>query len=174
MILPGHLAAGYVATFLTITTLGYSFTPTEQTLLLTAGTLLGDAPDVDVFFSFIKHKSVKVHSLKGHRDHITHIPLLWLLLGLSIWISSTSDFYKTLGLLLWFCPWSHLICDSIFTDTGVRWFAPFTQKSAMFFKRKNEDFPLNWKNLFYKYAQNPLFYLEFSVVALAFIVFIYR
>lgn len=174
MVLPGHLAAGYITTFLTMTTLGYSFTATEQTLLLTAGTLLGDAPDIDVFFGFIKNKSTKVTSLKGHRDHITHVPLLWLFLGLSIWMISTSDFYKTLGLLLWVCPWSHLICDSVFTDTGVRWFAPFTQKSVMFFQRNLEDFPLNWKSLFYKYAQNPLFYLELSLVVFALIILVYR
>lgn len=174
MVLPGHLAAGYITTFFTITTLGYSFTPTEQTLLLSIGTLLGDAPDLDVFFNFLKNKSIKVFSLKGHRDHITHIPLLWLLIGAMVWLTSSSDFYKTFGILLWLCPWSHLLCDSIFTDTGVRWFAPFTQKSVMIFKKNNEDFPTNWKNLFHKYTQNPLFYIEFSLTILALTIFLYK
>lgn len=174
MILPGHLAAGYITTFVTVTALGYSFTPTEQTLLLTAGTLLGDAPDLDVFFNFFKKTSIGVSSLKGHRDHITHIPLLWLVLGVIIWFSSTSDFYKTLGLLLWLCPWSHLLCDSIFTDTGVRWFAPFSEKKVMTFKKQTENFPSSWLDLFYKYAKNPLCYLEISLVVIASIIFLYK
>ena len=174
MVLPGHLAAGYITTFLTITTLGYSFTPTEQTLLFTAGTILGNAPDLDIFFSFLKNKSVGVSSIKGHRDNITHVPFLWLILGIIVWFSSTSDFYKTLGILLWLCPWIHLICDSIFTDTGVRWFAPFTKRSVMTFKKQPENFPSSWPNLFYKYAQNPLCYLELSFVVIALVIFIYR
>ena len=176
MVLPGHIAAGYITAFTLVTTLGYSFTPSEYTLLLTAGALLGDAPDADVIFSFFKKKSTDVSSLKGHRDHITHIPLLWLILGLSVCIigtASSSDVIRTIGLLLWLCPWSHLLCDSILTDTGVRWLAPFNQKHFMILKKEPSAFPSNWKNLFVNYAKNPLCYLELSLVILAVIIFFY-
>jgi hypothetical protein len=191
MILPGHIAAGYITAFVTTTilssTFGYSFTPAEQTLLLTAGALLGDAPDIDVIFSFLKKKSTDVSALRGHRDHVTHIPLLWLVLGLIIYGVSAivtsgagatnigvSEFWKTLSLLIWLCPWSHLLCDSIFTDTGVRWLAPFTHKSYMTIENKGGKFPSGWKNLFLQYAFNPLCYLELAMVILALIVFFNR
>ena len=90
---------------------------TELAALFAAGTLLGDAPDIDVLFYFLKKKTTSPDKLSAHRTYITHAPVVWLLLGLSIFFLSSAfglgSFWCILGLLVWLCPWSHFLCDSI-------------------------------------------------------------
>ncbi|MDB5204778.1 MAG: hypothetical protein JWP09_806 [Candidatus Taylorbacteria bacterium] len=169
MVFPGHIAAGYLTALGVVTFSGIALSPNEQALLLTLGALLGDGPDVDLFYSFFKKKTTNVGALKGHRDHITHMPLLWLLIGLFVFILTVSNFGKVLGILLWLCPWSHLLCDSLFSDVGVAWLRPFSNKGFTLFKRP-ETFPANWKDLFLTLLKNPLFYLEIFIALVAFVI----
>ena len=173
MVLPGHIAAGYLTALGVVTLSGLTLTPNEQITLLTLGALLGDGPDLDVFFSFLKKKTTSVTALTGHRDHITHIPLLWLAIGLFIFLLTDSNFGKVLGLLLWLCPWSHFVCDSIFSSVGIGWLKPFSKKEYTLFRRR--EFTLStWKNLWRHLLISPLFYLEILLVIVAVIVFFIR
>jgi hypothetical protein len=84
MILPGHIAAGYLTAFVVTTSAGFLLSPQEQIILLGAGALLGDAPDIDVYLSFLKKKTTSTTGLRGHREYVTHAPIIWLILGLLI------------------------------------------------------------------------------------------
>jgi hypothetical protein len=186
MIFPGHLAAGYITTRATLAvaaaigavgigTAGGSLSPAEMTTLLIAGTLLGDAPDIDILYVFFTRKSFHPSKLSGHRRYITHIPLLWLILGLGIFFLSPfftmlgGDliFWKLLGLLVWLCPWSHFLCDSIYG--GIAWLRPFSQKDFALLdvpNVNNEYFasiPPSWRELFIAYFKNPLAYIEIGI-----------
>lgn len=98
MVFPGHIAAGYLTALGVVTFAGFTLSPNEQTILLTLGALLGDGPDIDIIFSFFKKKTTSIKALKGHRDHITHMPLFWLLIGLFVFVLADSNFGKVLGL----------------------------------------------------------------------------
>lgn len=172
MVFPGHIAAGYLTTIGVIAVTGYLLSPHEHLLLLSAGTLLGDAPDVDVFFNFLEKKTIKTFGLKGHRDHITHAPIFWFVLGIFVFIISTSNFGKILGLLLWLCPWSHFVCDSVFSTSGIKWLWPFSKKEFTLLKYQ-ALFPKNWRELFLSYSSNPLMYLELLIMFTAIAFFLY-
>lgn len=173
MVFPGHIAAGYLTALGVVTFAGIPLTPNEQTILLTLGALLGDAPDTDIFYSFFKKKTTGISALQGHRDHITHMPLLWLLIGLFVFVLVDSNFGKVLGLLLWLCPWSHLLCDSIFSSVGVAWLRPFSNKGFTLFKRPEAHLS-SWKELLPHLVKNPVFYLEILLVLTALAVFVIR
>jgi len=141
MVLPGHLAGGYLAT----TALLAIFHPTlsigQTNSLLIIGTLAGDLPDIDlIFFNFAHRKyqkSVAQNTLKidskiinSHRNYITHIPFFWFLISLIIVITGlifNSIFTEYLGWTILTGTWSHLILDSI--EYGILWLAPFSKKN---------------------------------------------
>ncbi|MES2223806.1 MAG: metal-dependent hydrolase [Patescibacteria group bacterium] len=173
MVFPGHIAAGYLTALGVVTFAGFSLTPNEQALLLTLGSLLGDAPDIDVFYSFLKKKTTGISALQGHRDHITHMPLLWLLIGLFVYVFTDSNFGKVLGLLIWLCSWSHLLCDSIFSSVGIQWLKPFSEKRFTLFRKPDMTLS-SWKELLPHLVKSPIFYLEFIVAFTAIAVFIVR
>ena len=59
MIFPGHIAAGFLTTYSVVSFFPGLHAPvggTELAALFAAGTLLGDAPDIDVLFYFLKKK----------------------------------------------------------------------------------------------------------------------
>ena len=170
MVLPGHIAAGDLTTYTVLAVTSYALTPDQHLLLLLAGTALGDAPDIDILYYFLKRKAVGPSGLSKHRTYITHTPLLWLLLGLIIFFCSTNDFGRTLGLLVWLCPWSHLLCDSI--STGVMWLWPFSKKQYALYSEKISIFS-NWRGLFRHYITTPLAWVEISLTFLGFSVFIH-
>ncbi len=135
MIFPGHLSAGYLTTYATLGIAATAGLSTSETVtLLVAGTLLGDAPDVDILFYFFRKKTLGPSKLAAHRKYITHAPILWFTLGLSIFFAATFAgaglFWQILGLLVWLCPWSHFICDSV--DCGIMWLWPFSKKQFAF------------------------------------------
>ncbi len=173
MVFPGHIAAGYLTALGVVTFAGIPLSPNEQTLLLTFGALLGDGPDIDIIFSFFKKKTTDVSALQGHRDHITHVPLLWLLIGLFVFLFVDSDFGKVLGLLLWLCPWSHFVCDSLFSSVGIGWLKPFYKKEFTLFRRPERSLS-SWKELFSYLLGSVLFYLEIFLALAAFIIFFVR
>src|SRR4051812_47497643 len=129
MILPGHLAAGYLTTYAVLHLGGFHFSGNENIAIYTIGTLLGDGPDFDIFLNFLRKKTLTPEVTDGHRGYITHTAVLWLLLGSAVFVlgyAAQSDFIQALGLLLWLSPWSHLLCDSLIF--GAKWFWPFSDK----------------------------------------------
>ena len=173
MVFPGHIAAGYLTALGVVTFAGLPLSPNEQTILLTVGALLGDAPDIDVFVSFFRKKTTDISSLNGHRDYITHTPILWLLAGFLVIVLTGSPFGQILGLLLWLCPWSHLVCDSMFSSVGVQWLRPFSHTSFTLFRRQ-EVLPKSWKGLIPLLLVSPLFYIEILLACVALAVIIIR
>ncbi len=128
MVLPGHLAGGYLATT-ALLLLTHSSLPTSQmTALLIIGTLAGELPDIDLipFYLANLRNSPNVHS---HRTYFTHAPAFWLIVSLVIAAAGLifkSSFVEYLGLVILAGTWSHLILDSI--EDGVMWLWPFTKR----------------------------------------------
>jgi hypothetical protein len=184
MIFPGHLGAGYLTAYAIIAAAGAgsliglgagALSPSEIDILLVSGTLLGVAPDVDILFYFFDKKTLRPDKLSSHRTYITHAPLFWLILGMGIF-SATSllgggAFWKIASLLVWLCPWSHLVCDSI--DCGVMWLWPFSKKqyalyNAQAVQEANKVRQAqNWRELFLGYLKNPVAYVEMAITTAA-------
>lgn len=126
MLPPGHLSAGYLTSRIVIGSLHYSFTEYQYNMLILIGTVLGALPDLDFFIAFAKTGSFTIDNSKAnHRKFATHAPLLWFAAGLIIFFSAQSDFYKTIGLLVWICSWVHFALDSAY---GIMWLWPFSTR----------------------------------------------
>lgn len=182
MVLPGHLAAGYLTTFVVLKIasawFSISLSVSQTFWLFIIGTLLGDGPDVDAVFGILKSRSLSPKGLDGHRKYVTHAPVLWLIAGLAIFFTARffasdtwSGFFQILGLLIWLCPWSHFLCDSM--ENGVMWLWPLTTRWFALKNPggKNEDHPHDWRTLFSGYFKTPVAWVEGLLVILALIVF---
>jgi len=182
MVLPGHLAAGYLTTYgvlkLAPSYLSLSLSSVQIFWLFIIGTLLGDAPDIDAVFGILKSRSLSPKGLDGHRKYPTHAPVVWLAAGLVVFFTArcfgtigVPAFFQVLGLLMWLCPWSHFLCDSV--ENGVMWLWPLTtQQFALTQEGEiNNDHPHTWLNLFSKYFKSPVAWLEALLVVIALVVF---
>lgn len=129
MVLPGHLAGGYLATRALLSLSHAAFTPTQITALLIIGTLAGDGPDIDLLWFSFKHRILRIEEEDDHREYITHAPIFWLVLSLiivGIGYLAGSQFTEFIGWAILGGSWSHLIFDSI--EYGVIWLWPFSKK----------------------------------------------
>ena len=139
MVLPGHLAGGYLAAATLLSVLHPDFSTTQINTLLLIGTLAGELPDIDLFFFNWKHRKDTVvennsNDNESHRNYITHVPLFWLLISLIIILSGyalnlvsiNSTFIQWTGWIILIGTWSHLILDSI--EYGIRWLSPISKK----------------------------------------------
>jgi hypothetical protein len=126
MLPPGHAAAGFlVATVVTHFYGSFSIEQTHQLLWL--GAFLGFAPDLDMFVEFWKLKSFTQPNEKAnHRLNITHKPIFWLAIGLTVFFVSNDPLWKAVGLLLWLGPWSHFVLDSL--QYGIQWLWPMSKR----------------------------------------------
>lgn len=176
MLPPGHIAAGYLLAKSLI-----AFQPTltadEQFWLATLGGLAGFAPDLDMFYAFIKERGFYQTCTKfSHRDFITHTPIFWLILSAIIALVGQTFFWRYSALAILISSWSHLLLDSTFV--GLRWFYPFSKK---FYALRNpgqappnlvKGFFNHWFNSIKMYYQNSPFTLwgEIILVIIAFLV----
>ncbi|HTK33150.1 MAG TPA: metal-dependent hydrolase [Candidatus Paceibacterota bacterium] len=134
MVLPGHLAGGYLAATAMLSFFQPSLSPHETAALLIIGTIAGDLPDIDLIFFYLKHRKDRTEKhptseSESHRNYITHIPFFWFVLSLLISLIGTlfdSTLIMYAGLVIFGGTWSHLILDSI--DYGIRWIAPLSQR----------------------------------------------
>jgi len=138
MLPPGHLAAGYITARIVTSSLHYDLTVHQVNVLTLLGMFFAFAPDLDFFVAFAKTKSFRIENDKViHRKFWSHAPILWLVAGLLIFFLAQSPFYKTLGLLIWLCSWTHFICDS---EWGIMWLWPFKKRlypfSEKYYERK--------------------------------------
>lgn len=132
MVLPGHLAGGYLAARGTLSLLHPELSTTQIDELLILGALAGDFPDLDVaafYIGRIVKKSPSAQAKEGHRDYATHTPILWLAVGVLIWLIGwicDSALIEAAGPVVVAGSWSHLLLDSI--EYGVRWLWPISTR----------------------------------------------
>lgn len=127
MLPPGHIAGGYLATY-ALLKIAQPELPLQQIQqLLWLGVVFGFIPDLDIFASFIREKALRITERKNdHRRYPTHVPLLWALAGLGIYLFATSTFSRWVGLVLWTSSWSHFVLDSL--QYGLMWLWPFSNR----------------------------------------------
>ncbi|MCR4334499.1 MAG: metal-dependent hydrolase [Patescibacteria group bacterium] len=168
MILPGHLATGFLATTAILSVIHPEFSSAQTNFLLIFGTLAGDFPDIDVLYHFLKKKSINPENLGDHRHYVTHAPILWFILGIIIFLVGSNLFLKIIGLLTLVGPTVHFLCDSI--DYGVMWLWPFSNRRFSIIPWREPTNLLSrspWGRLFEKYKKVPTFYVEIVVVIIA-------
>lgn len=174
MVLPGHIAGGYLATFAFLSLTNASSLPAEQINLLYAiGILSAEGPDMDIIFFYLecaKHKIYKTN----HRDYITHAPIVWFLPAVIIivcGIISSSPFVSSAGWIMLGGSFSHFVFDSI--EYGIRWIWPFSNER--FYLRDCGDqeiagdgsFSHYWKYIISTYPKRWTFYAEILIVIAA-------
>ncbi len=155
MLPPGHIAAGYLTAKIVTGSLQYNLTASQINELSLIGAIVAFLPDLDFFFAFAKLKAFRIdNKIVNHRKLLTHAPIIWLLVGLIIFFSASSDFGKALGLVFWLSSWSHFILDS---GEGIMWLWPFTKRflplPTSYYQRKYEFKHKEYKS-FWKYWFN--------------------
>ncbi len=135
MLPTGHIAAGLLTTQAALKIFKPEISGIEAQQLLWWGVFWSFAPDLDTFWAFFKAKSFYYNKKDNsvHRRFYTHIPLLWLIVGLVIFILSPTAYWKTFGLILWAGSFSHFLLDSI--EYGVMWLWPFNKELWAFKNR---------------------------------------
>jgi membrane-bound metal-dependent hydrolase YbcI (DUF457 family) len=171
MVLPGHLAAGFITTTALIAGIHPDLSSAQIQMLVVFGTLAGDLPDIDVAYHMLNKHTTEPKDLGDHRYYMTHAPLFWLIVGLTIFFLSDSVFMQTIGILTWLCSWSHLLCDSI--EHGVMWLWPLSKKRFAL-RKVPETLPgacdSFWNCLFKTYFKTVTFYIEIIMCVVAIIV----
>ncbi len=190
MVLPGHLAGGYLTATALLTIFHPDFSATQINTLLIIGTLAGELPDIDLFFFNIKHRKdgneqKNIENAESHRDYITHIPFFWLTISAAIslvgFVSGgifgftfmSQTFIEWLGLIIFSGTLSHFVLDSI--EYGIRWFAPWSNKRFAIQREVHEkptdDRPGSIKQYFHflirTYWKMKTFWLEIIVTITA-------
>lgn len=137
MVLPGHLAGGYLATTLLLASAGFPMKlDADWTTLMIVGTLAGEAPDIDLlFFNLHQRFSKNPSRYDNHREFITHTPIFWIALCsimLIMGIFINSIFVQLLAQVILVGSLSHFLLDSL--EDGIRWLYPLS--SRLFYLRK--------------------------------------
>jgi hypothetical protein len=142
MVLPGHLAGGYLAARWLLAVFHPGFSQIEIDSLLIVGTLAGDLPDIDLAWYSFKHLVLKSQENDDHRQYISHSPLIWL--GISslvvlFGLIAGSIFTQFIGWMILCGTWSHFILDSI--EHGVMWLWPISKKKLYLRDAPDPDLP---------------------------------
>lgn len=182
MLPTGHVAAGFLTAkaLLHFINPGTSLSGSEMNQFLWWGMFFGFAPDLDVFYFFIKNKTLLVSGNAAqkdtHRKYLSHAPMLWIIPGLLIFFFAPSVYWKYVGLLLWLGSWSHFLLDSV--DYGIMWLWPFSSRVYAFkdrevkFQVTEQTFLAHSISHLKIYSTKLSFYLEVLIIICAFIIFI--
>lgn len=181
MLPPGHIAAGYLATYALLKTTHAQLPPQQFNVLLGLGAFFAFAPDLDTFMSFAKAKSfILIDGKHSHRKFFSHAPLVWLIPSLAIIFFTKSAFGTYLGLTVWAGSWSHFVLDSL--QHGIMWLWPFNKKLFALKDRefslkelaKKESFVGYWTEFVWLYFTQLKFssYLELIIIISALTVFL--
>jgi LexA-binding, inner membrane-associated putative hydrolase len=138
MVLPGHLAGGYLATTALLAIFHPDLSLAQTNALIIIGTLAGDAPDIDLVKLYFDNRPNGSHATDNHHSYMTHAPLFWLvssLLIVAFGFIFNSLFTQWCGWLILSGSWTHLLLDYIEFD--VRWFWPFSNKYFTLIKREH-------------------------------------
>ncbi len=176
MLPPGHIAAGYLTAQALLHFTHPNLTLDQQNQLLLWGMLFGFLPDIDTFIAFAKEKAWFVKNQNyNHRKFITHAPVIWLVLGLIIFLIAPDTYWKTVGLLVWLGSWSHFLLDTL--SYGIMWFWPFSNRIYALTNRE-KDFKIEqnsafkfWWTFVKKYSQTLSFYLEILIIISAILIY---
>lgn len=175
VILPGHLALGYLVTYLLLKAVNPGFSQADTNFILILGTICGAVVDLDFFSYFIKNKTWRMKNNVSHRDQISHAPILWLIIGLIVFFFGSELFTKIIGLVIWVSTWSHFAFDTF--EHGVMWRYPFSKKKYNFWgdkhfnAKKNEGFfSYYWRFFFEYYPTLKTFWIELAVIVVFFLV----
>lgn len=171
MLLPGHIAAGYIVGKALLAAGGFELSGHDKNIVL--GTILAAsiAPDLDLIYYFVKNKSAKLANDRSHHDLVPHAPLPWLLAGLIVYILGGSDLSKALGLAIWVGSWTHFVLDSI--EYGIMWLWPFSKKRFCIHKTQIQAPVIESTTKFYAeafrkvYMKNWTFWIELMIIAAA-------
>lgn len=174
MLIPGHLAIGYLLSLLILKTLNPEFNQSEINILLLLGSIFAILPDIDTI-SYL----FKFNENTTHKQFISHTPFLWLIIGLAFFLMSTTIFLQTLALIFLIVTLSHFVLDSI--EYGIMWLWPFSRKQFSIHKiksekpKKNDSLYSYYKRIFFKeYLKSWAFYLEILVVGVALFFLLFR
>jgi len=142
MVLPGHLAGGYLAARAALFLTHVSFTSSQTAVLLTVGTLAGEFPDIDLLFYYLNQRAKTARKIDDHRTYITHAPLVWLITSLALvaagWLAG-STFMEWIGWMVLSGTMSHFILDSI--EHGIPWLWPLSRKRFALRRTPDENEP---------------------------------
>ena len=175
MLPPGHIAAGFLAAKVLLHYSHQNFTSHQITQLLWWGAFFGFSPDLDVFYFFIRNKTLlvagKESSNDSHRSYISHAPILWLVAGLLIYFLAATPYVKFIGLLLWLGSWSHFLLDSI--EYGIMWLWPLSNRIYALKNREvkavveEKGFVAHIWGFLKLYSVRVTFYVEILILGLA-------
>ncbi len=181
MLLPGHIAGGYLATVALLKLTHPALDQSHINQLLLLGTVIGAIPDWDHLVSFIQTRAIRLpqDEQHSHRNLFTHTPLFWFIISAAVYLLSTGTaFGPYLALTILVGSWSHFFLDTFIH--GIQWFWPLTRRKYAFLDLgvrpdyiEPRFIPYWWKFLKW-YTQFPCFYLEIFLTAFALIIFIYR
>jgi len=175
MVLPGHIAGGYLVTRALLKLAGSSLSTSQNVALLIIGTLAGELPDIDLIWYYLEHRFSKNNGAQSHRNYITHAPTFWLILCLLIVFVgyvTTSTFTEWLGWIILAGTFSHFLLDSI--EYGITWLWPFSKKEFCLYRlpephihKRTGSFSYYFEYLTKYYVRSWTFVAEVLVVLIA-------
>lgn len=175
MLLPGHLAAGYLVSKALIQVGAFPLSAQEYNVAIATGMIASVIPDLDLIYFFFKNKSAKLQDDTSHRTLYSHAPFLWALVGILIYMFASTEVIKVSGLALWLGSWSHFLGDSI--EYGIMWLWPFSSKQLSIRRISNKGpeekafVRFYWKFFWGIYVRNWTFWIELGVIASALFVY---
>ncbi len=180
MLPTGHVAAGYLTAAAILKFTNPGFSESEVGCILWFGVFFGFAPDLDIIYFFIKHKTMLVSGKDSkedsHRKYLSHAPVLWLIPALLVVLFAPSLYWKYVGLLFWLGSWSHFVLDSI--DYGIMWLWPFSNQ-VYALKNRGVKLQVTETGLFTHsigflklYSRRASFYLEVCIIICAIIIYL--
>jgi membrane-bound metal-dependent hydrolase YbcI (DUF457 family) len=179
MLPPGHISAGLLSAVALNGILQPNLTAEQYSASLILGALFAFLPDLDMFYAFAKVRAFKLSAKVDHRRFFSHIPLLWLLLGIFFFLISNADQQRFVSVLLVVATWSHFLLDSV--HGGVEWLWPLSNKKYALFKLVEQDVPMKeglggffeyWLGFISRYKKNLVltFYLEIILIMTAILI----
>ncbi|NQV12844.1 MAG: metal-dependent hydrolase [Parcubacteria group bacterium] len=116
-----HAPAGFIAAYVTKKIWQRGLSQLQTRWLYFVGTLAGILPDIDTLYYYL------VDSRFSHRELITHTPILYVVVCLTLYLTGyllKKKFIQALSLVIFFATLSHLIFDSL--NSGIGWLYPGT------------------------------------------------
>jgi hypothetical protein len=117
-----HAPAGYIVIFLFSKIGKIKFTKKQILWFFLFGAIFSIFPDLDLFYYYF------ISTSETHRALITHTPILYLIVFLTIFLYSylkKNKFIKFISFVILFSSIFHLLLDSL--GSGVAWFYPFSK-----------------------------------------------
>jgi hypothetical protein len=178
MLPPGHLAAGYLTTKLSISMLAQHYPQANEARFWAVGMLASVLVDLDMLYTFfLMGRPVASSHDYIHRKFLTHAPLFHFFLALAGFLAGWLFHFPDLQVfaaVYWVGTWTHFVFDSF--SYGIMWLWPFSKKIYAIAQREREfEFSFKkvfeyWTKFLLLYFKNFVFYMELAVVVIAILV----